>query len=161
MHKKNGFTLIELMVTIGVLAIVATLAAPSFGNLMNQQKLKTNVMDLKSQLQLARSQALLTRAATVVCINKSNTDGDITSTTCAQKLPGFGSLSTALKSSNVFIVERDNKVVFDASIKDDFFIFNNLGKTSSKKVKLCSGSKSYTLTLSAAGTVETESGDAC
>jgi len=34
MQKNRGFTLIELMVTIAVLAIVASIAAPTFGDLL-------------------------------------------------------------------------------------------------------------------------------
>lgn len=34
MRKIQGFTLIELMVTIAVVAIIATMAAPSFSNLL-------------------------------------------------------------------------------------------------------------------------------
>ncbi len=34
--RGNGFTLIELMVTIAVLAIIAMMAAPSFGAMMNK-----------------------------------------------------------------------------------------------------------------------------
>lgn len=39
MGKSRGFTLIELMVTIAVLAVVASMAAPSFGNLIARKKL--------------------------------------------------------------------------------------------------------------------------
>lgn len=39
MGKSRGFTLVELMVTIAVLAIVAMMAAPSFGNLITRKKL--------------------------------------------------------------------------------------------------------------------------
>lgn len=33
-RKEQGFTLIELMVTIAVMAIIAMMAAPSFGDLV-------------------------------------------------------------------------------------------------------------------------------
>lgn len=39
MGKSQGFTLIELMVTIAVLAIIAMMAAPSFGDLIARKKL--------------------------------------------------------------------------------------------------------------------------
>ncbi len=40
MQFFRGFTLIELMVTIAVLAIIVMMAAPSFGNMLAQQNLK-------------------------------------------------------------------------------------------------------------------------
>ena len=36
--KNHGFTLIELMVTIAVMAIIATMAAPSFNNNLSSMK---------------------------------------------------------------------------------------------------------------------------
>ena len=39
MGKNRGFTLIELMVTVVVLAILAMMAVPSFGNLIARKKL--------------------------------------------------------------------------------------------------------------------------
>ena len=46
MQKKElGFTLIELMITIAILAIIATMAAPSFGNLLEKQRFKKKERD--------------------------------------------------------------------------------------------------------------------
>ena len=61
MQKNKGFTLIELMVTIAVLAILAGIAAPSFGNMMTQQNLKKSTNELIGVLQEARSKAVLER----------------------------------------------------------------------------------------------------
>jgi type IV fimbrial biogenesis protein FimT len=38
-NKHKGFTLIELMVTIAVMAIIAMMAAPSFGDMLQRQNL--------------------------------------------------------------------------------------------------------------------------
>lgn len=40
-HKNNGFTLIELMAVIAILAIVITIAASSIGAIMNNARKKT------------------------------------------------------------------------------------------------------------------------
>lgn len=50
MQKEKGFTLIELMVTIAVLAIVASIAAPSFGNLLIKENLKTTAYNIRDTL---------------------------------------------------------------------------------------------------------------
>ena len=50
-RKEQGFTLIELMVTIAVMAIIAMMAAPSFGDMRDNQKLKLSVMEIKTGIQ--------------------------------------------------------------------------------------------------------------
>ena len=42
MKKNNGFTLIEMMVTIAIFAIIAAMAAPAFGKMVTRQKLNSN-----------------------------------------------------------------------------------------------------------------------
>ena len=59
--KEQGFTLIELMVTIAILAIIATMAAPSFGNLVAKKKLDTAARDFALVFGEARGQAISLR----------------------------------------------------------------------------------------------------
>lgn len=61
MQKNKGFTLIELMVTIAVLAIVASIAAPSFGDLIAKRKLDTTARDFALVFGEARGQAISLR----------------------------------------------------------------------------------------------------
>ena len=58
MHTAKGFTLLELMVTVAVAAILATLAAPSFRQYILNQRIKSASYDLISALSLARSEAI-------------------------------------------------------------------------------------------------------
>ena len=60
--KNHGFTLIELMVTIAVMAIIATMAAPSFGDLIAKRQLDAATRELSFVLSDARSQATTLRA---------------------------------------------------------------------------------------------------
>jgi prepilin-type N-terminal cleavage/methylation domain-containing protein len=52
------FTLIELMVTVAVIASLLMIAAPSFKQLIAQQRLKNINAELVTSLQFARSEAL-------------------------------------------------------------------------------------------------------
>ena len=54
----RGFTAIELMVTVAVVAIFATLAAPSFRQLIATQRVKSVASALNESLWVARSEAL-------------------------------------------------------------------------------------------------------
>lgn len=72
-NKNNGFTLIELMVTIAVLGIIAAMAAPSFGNMLNKQNLNKSGQDLITVLNKARSIAVLERRLMEVKLTTSQT----------------------------------------------------------------------------------------
>lgn len=58
---NHGFTLIELMVTIAVMAIIATIAAPSFGNMIAEKRLESDTRELALILGDARGQAATLR----------------------------------------------------------------------------------------------------
>lgn len=54
----RGFTAIELMVTVAILAILAALAAPSFTPLMERWRVRQIAEELQSTLYYARSEAI-------------------------------------------------------------------------------------------------------
>ena len=61
MQKNKGFTLIELMVTIAVIAIIAGMAAPFMNNMLLNQNLNKSTNTLISVMNEARAQAVLNR----------------------------------------------------------------------------------------------------
>lgn len=97
MQKMKGFTLIELIITITVLAILATIAVPSFNSLLNRQKLNASARELMSKLVEARTQALTIRQTTGVCVS--------TVTNCAESV----SISSNI-SNRIFIAQLDKEV---------------------------------------------------
>ena len=54
----RGFSLIEVMVTVGILAILAALAGPSFQPLIDKWRVQQTVENMKSTLYYARSEAI-------------------------------------------------------------------------------------------------------
>ena len=74
MQLKRGFTLVELMVTIAVIVILATIAAPSMNNLIAKQRLNSAIRELSNTLGKARSQAALLRIEVTVILNTDNSN---------------------------------------------------------------------------------------
>ncbi len=63
----RGFTLVELLVTISIAAIMLTLAVPSFSTLILNQQVRVSAGDLQTSLFFARSEAIK-RAADVAVV---------------------------------------------------------------------------------------------
>lgn len=58
MKSKCGFTLIEMLVTIAILAIVLAIGIPSFQAIMANAQIKTAAQGIHDGLQLARAEAI-------------------------------------------------------------------------------------------------------
>ena len=69
-----GFTLIELMVVVVIVAILLTLALPSFSVLSLRTKLKSYANEMVASVYLARGEAIKRNANMTLCIAKSNVD---------------------------------------------------------------------------------------
>jgi type IV fimbrial biogenesis protein FimT len=57
-QRTRGFTLIELMVVVSIVAIMTAIASPSLRSFLASQRVKSASYDLTSALLLARSEAL-------------------------------------------------------------------------------------------------------
>lgn len=64
---RRGFTLIELIVTIALVAIVATLGIPSFSATLNNNSLASEANRLVAHIQLARSEAIKRNRVVTLC----------------------------------------------------------------------------------------------
>jgi type IV fimbrial biogenesis protein FimT len=74
-NKHNGFTIIELMITLVIAAVLAALAAPSFNTFMNNTRFSSASLQLISDLNHARSEAIKRNSRVLVCLrNTAGTD---------------------------------------------------------------------------------------
>lgn len=75
MNKINlGFTLIEMMITVSVLAILMAIAVPNYNNTLNSIQLNRDYKNLLSVLSTARNQALTLKQDVTVRLNSDDQD---------------------------------------------------------------------------------------
>ncbi|MEK6220190.1 MAG: GspH/FimT family pseudopilin [Psychrobacter cryohalolentis] len=89
-RSSSGFTLIELMVTIAVLAIIVGIAAPSISTQLANQRVKSTAINIESALKEAKAESIIRRQN--VTVTYSNTLNTITLT---------GRSSTVIATYNV------------------------------------------------------------
>ena len=65
----RGFSAIELIIVVAILAIVSTVAIPSFIHQSNESKLRDAVSMLRGDLESARSRAVRENASVAVLFN--------------------------------------------------------------------------------------------
>lgn len=75
---NSGFTLIELMVTIAVLAIIVSIAAPSISTQLANQRVKSTASIIESALKEAKAESIIRRQNVSVIYDASATPKSVT-----------------------------------------------------------------------------------
>lgn len=78
-HTQSGFTLLELMVVIGMMGTLVAIGLPSFNSMVTTNQLADITTDLTLSLKRARAEAIASGRDVVVCSSittDSNTDGN-------------------------------------------------------------------------------------
>ena len=70
----RGFTLVELMITLAIFAIIAAFAAPSFQQLIMNNRIRADAADVVQALNLARSESVKLKVPVGICSKDSATD---------------------------------------------------------------------------------------
>ncbi|MEY2684801.1 MAG: hypothetical protein RJA09_1945, partial [Pseudomonadota bacterium] len=70
-RPQRGVTLIELMITVAIVAILASLAAPSFRDSIVRNRLSSAITDVMTAVNFARSESIK-RGRTVTLCRSSN-----------------------------------------------------------------------------------------
>ena len=163
MRINQGFTLIELMVTIAIMAIIASLAAPSFGNLISEQKLNSSARELVMSINQAKSQAALKKTTVALCLNRTNTDNDFTKGECATAvLSDYATLTSAQQTeaqkTRVISVQVNPAVVVE-STSATAVLFSDIGSVASASTfSFCNSSKQRVVSVTRLGIISQTSG---
>ena len=67
-RRPHGFTLIELLVVTALMALLLSVAVPSFAGLLETSRLRALTNDLLGDLQLTRTEAILRGQRVVLCV---------------------------------------------------------------------------------------------
>ena len=71
-NKYSGFTLIEVLVVLGILTLLLAIIPPSLPNVITSTKVKTATRDIAASLKITRSQAINQQREARLTLNVKN-----------------------------------------------------------------------------------------
>lgn len=162
MNKNHkGVTLLELLIVIAIVGIIAALGMPSYQRLIERNRLKEAVESFKSDVMLARTEAIkrsqnilinrttgnagtwcygLSTKAACSCVQTSDAAADYCE---IKRVPGadfsFTNMAAAAANNSTFNFRRgtigSDGVTFTTTIYSARVVFNNVGR-----VRICTPS---------------------
>lgn len=130
-RSSSGFTLIELMVTIAVLAIIVGIAAPSISTQLANQRIKSTASTLENALKEAKVESIIRRQALEFSFDDSTHSMAIkTKAVIADEVASYS------YSSKSIIKAGKSAITFSPSKRADSVIYNICDKNSSATMQV-------------------------
>ena len=82
-RRRSGFTLIDILVAVAIIAIVLVFGVPTLRNTVQENQISTQANALVIALNYARSEAINRNLPVIVCAAASPTNGTTTPTECS------------------------------------------------------------------------------
>lgn len=117
MHQE-GVTLIELLVTLSVVAIIVAVGAPALRDFFAMNRMSAAVNDLVTSLHLARSEAIKRNAPTVLCPSDDWNSANPTCTAAASLADGW--IVVADPNNNAIVVQTHEPLPGSLLLQRDF-----------------------------------------
>lgn len=156
-QRENGFSLLELMIAVTVLAIILGIGVPSYNAIIDSSRLQSVTHDLRTAIQLARSEALSERNTVAACRanaagNACGFDADWSSGWLIARLDG-ANLETAADVEVLRVWEGTTLTVSGIA---NGIVFDRRGRPDSAGTLDIRGSECRRLSVNATGRVATQ-----
>ena len=144
-RTNSGFTLIELMVTIAVLAIIVGIAAPNISNQLANQRVKSTTTTLANALKEAKAESIIRRQNLTFTYDDNGTNaGSI-------KIGSISSYSYSAKST-ITDSESKNPITFEPSKRVDSTTYTICDENAAAIPRQVSVSKLANISIKLGGT---------
>lgn len=164
--NECGFSLVELMVVVGILGLLAAVGLPYFATAIDDYRLKAAARDVYSDLQKARLQAI--KENTLICVSFTTvalpaTGGGYTvfvDDGAGGGVAGNGVQDGAERLLNTVIMTRRNSLVtaaFGAASRITYTAKGVIAGSQTGNVTLTNSQRWYRITISRAGGMRLES----
>lgn len=174
-HLNRGFTIIELMAAVAVLAVLVSFAVPSFNTVMRNQELVSQLSRLNATLAYTRNEAAARSTSVAVCPSSDSSSCDdsmVWDNGWIVFLDPDGNGTPADDSEILKVEERLSGQVTLRSTTDDPIRFNESGEMAGGAgftLRLCGGDAtsgadtdhSRTIDISVVGSSVVSKGAAC
>jgi len=128
----DGLTLIELLITLSIAAILLTTAAPSFTDIIKNNRMTTQLNELVAGLNVARSEAIKRANFVTVCMSSDYTNCNGNWSDGWIVFPDFNNDGVVSAGETVFrvYVASSTAAVLSATVNlDDRITFDSEGRS--------------------------------
>ena len=127
-NTSNGFTIMELMITLFIMAALSSIAVPSFANIVHNGRIRAASLQLLTTLANSRYHALSFGVTVIVCQAKDSTMKHCSDARKRNTRWSDGVISYADLNGNNLLDEKDLILTTAQSHKSIVMVFNQNGR---------------------------------